>query len=129
MAHPVSYPFPPTTERFIQTVDTAALCGMVLALGLAAWRLWRRETGVEAWTCLLFLGLFVLTSGPGFWNSVYGYGRPFTPLFVVLVLGAMRERRWFPAAPVALVDARVLLQLGPQALGIAAGVWRTLRGL
>ncbi len=129
IAHPVRYPFPPMTERLIQAVDMAALCGMVLALGLAAWRLWRRETGVEAWTCLLFLGLFVLASGQGFWTSAYGYGRPFTPLFLVLALGAMREKRLLGAAPAALVDARVLLQLTPQALGIAAGVWRALRGL
>ncbi len=120
--HPVSYPFDPAAQYLIQLVDTVALCGVVLALMLALWSLWRQGPDNEQWVILLYIGLFVMTSGPGFWNSVYGYSRPFTPLFFLLGLRALRGGPWFFAGPIVLVDLRVLLQFGPQIAGVLGGL-------
>jgi hypothetical protein len=131
MMHPLSYPFGLVKQGVIQLFDELALCGMLLAVGLAVWCLWRWRKSMDAewWAIGAFLGLFALASGPGFWKSAYSYGRPYTPWFFLLGLRVLRGGPRWLVLPALLVELRVLLQLSPQGMGILSGIWRALARL
>lgn len=79
MLHPVSYPFSPALTHLAQSVDAVSLAGMIAGFALAIWfaiRKWREAPAIAAG---LFAASFVAVSGAGFWDTVYGYARPFHP--------------------------------------------------
>ena len=121
--HPARYPgFAPYVLRLIQTADAISLCGLLAALGLAVWGFWRWRFDEEQWATLLFAGLALAIGAPGFWGDVFGYGRPFSPLVLLVGLRAVAGGPLWMLAPAVLMDARIGAQLAPQ-------VWRIVRGL
>jgi hypothetical protein len=115
---PVDYPFAAPMNRLLNGLDTVALCGVLVALGMAAWSLRRRPFGFEQWMALMFLALAALASLPGFWNDVYNYGRPLSPLLLMVALPALRGGGVYLLAPVVLTDLRIAIQLAAQAAGV-----------
>jgi hypothetical protein len=119
---PESYPFSPALNRAIQAVDAIALCGLLLALGLAVWSLRKRPFQEEQWATLAFVALALVVSAPGFMRNVYGYGRPLSPLVFLVGLPALRGGSPWLLAPMLMLDLRVALQWVPQLQGILRGL-------
>jgi hypothetical protein len=119
---PEPYPFDPTLVRVIQAADAIALCGFLLALGLAVWGLWKRRLDQEQWATIAFLALALAVSVPGFWRNVYDYGRPFSPLAFLVGLRVLTGGSLWLLAPILMMDLRIATQWAPQ-------LWGVLRGL
>ena len=79
-----------------QFLDALALLGVVLIVCIAAVRLCRLPSGVEALLCGLYVIVFLMVSGKGFWVDPYSYSRAFTPLAGLVAWRGLVERRpWF----------------------------------
>ena len=75
--------------------------------------------GAPGAAALLFALSFFAVSGAGFWDSVCGYARPFSPMLLLIAFAGGKETRlWWFALPCALLDLRISIQLGPQLLGL-----------
>jgi hypothetical protein len=115
------YPFGPFLTNAIQALDCLALCGFLLAVGLAAWGLRKGRLDQRQWAVAAFLALMMGVSVPGAWRDVYGYARPFSPLLLLVALRALKGSPWL-LAPIVLVDLRIAAQWAPQLAGILRGL-------
>jgi hypothetical protein len=92
IAHPYDYEFADWIAVISTVFDYAALAGIVIAVALAAWMLWRREFGpIEAGVGAFSLLAFFLNS-PGAWTEVYAFGRTLSPLLLLLGMLALSKR-------------------------------------
>lgn len=119
---PVRYGFTEPLETAVRAMDSIALAGMIVALALTAVVLARQWHAAPALAAGMHLALFAIVNLKGFWDNVYGYARPFSAVIVLTALSLPVSGRLWLAMVVAAsaMDLRVLVQLGPQALGI----WR-----
>jgi hypothetical protein len=101
-----------------QALDGLAIAGVVLAVCIALVRLRRRPLDVEPLLYGLYVILFVLVSGKGFWVDPYSYSRAFTPLAGLIAWRGVVEKRAWLALPLGFMVARIVWQMGSQALGI-----------
>jgi hypothetical protein len=120
LTHPIRYPFQGGVAYVAQSFDCLALIGILLAFVLTVYTWSRRPEGTCQVTALVFLLLLPLVSATQFWDSAYGYSRPFAPLLVSLALGSTQTRSfpWVGTLPMVLILPRLALQLGPQVAGI-----------
>ena len=120
LIHPINYSLHGSLDYVAQGFDCLALVGMLLAFGLAIYAWSRRPEGSCQITGLVFLLLLPIVSGTRFWDSAYGYSRPFAPLLISVALAFTQSRawRWVGAVPILLILPRLALQLGPQLAGI-----------
>jgi hypothetical protein len=115
---PVHYHFNAWLTWMAQIADVLALCGFLALVAIGIWILRRRPWTLEQWVILLFLAAILATSSSGFWNNVYGYGRPYTPLiFLVTSVALSRGIRW-ALVPSLLLAARIGMQIAPQMDGV-----------
>jgi hypothetical protein len=120
---PEQYPFGPWLNRALQCADALALCGLLALIAAGIWSLRKRPWDVEQWAILGFVGLALATSTPTFWRQVYSYGRPFSPLIFLTALRPLRAGAVWELLPFSLLALRVLVQMAPQAIGIAHGIF------
>lgn len=119
---PESYALSPWLARLAQAADEVALCGFLLALGYAAWTVLHRAYQLEDWIMLSFIGLAIAFSRPDYWNNIYNYGRPLSPLILLAAgHGLLNGRAWVLIC-VLMLDLRIGIQWGPQLLGILRGL-------
>jgi hypothetical protein len=119
---PERYPLSASLMHAIQALDVVALCGLLLAAGLAAWSLRKGRLDQREWAAAVFLTLMLGASGGvGFWRNVYGYGRPLSPLLLLVGLRAATGSPWL-LAPLILMDLRIAAQCAPQLWGILRGL-------
>ncbi len=120
---PIRYELAPSVERFVRAVDCISLLGMSGALILAAmagWQLLRSRTVEPIAMGAFFHGaIFAAGYSKQFWDTAFGYSRPFSPMIVLLAMkpGSSGPGRWLLLSVLA-IDLRILFQLGPQFLGI-----------
>jgi hypothetical protein len=116
--HPWPYaagtPFSPAA-RFTEYL---AVAGVLLSFALAIVWYVRKPAWTVSIAAMLFalMGLFIQRYDQ--WQNVYDFGRVFTPSLACLALIAARERKPWLLAPIAMVVPRIVVQLGPQTLGI-----------
>jgi hypothetical protein len=116
MAHPSSYP---EHAGIIQALDAVSVLAVVSSFFLAL-VCFREPYGPSA-TLFALLGIFLQRVEN--WQQLFDYGRVYTPVLAFLALyGLSRRVRW-AFAPLLLVTPRLGLQLAPQILGIARGVF------
>jgi hypothetical protein len=115
---PAHYPFSPWLNLSLQCADALALCGFLVLLVAGIWSLRRLPWDAEQWAILGFVALALATSAPSFWNHVYSYGRPFSPLILLAALRPLRGGAMWELVPVSLIVLRVGIQMAPQAVGI-----------
>jgi hypothetical protein len=129
LTRPVSYNLSPGLNALAISLDYAALAGIALAVALAI-RLAIRNVRREQWTALssaifAFALAVVFLSGRAEWADAYAFGRIFAPLLLLIAMHNLSERSgslaWLGLAPTLLVDARVALNFGKQAVGIVHG--------
>ncbi len=124
LLHPERYPLGPAALLVARVIDVLALLGILLALGLALWRLRRRRWDEETTAMLLFAGLTIAVSAPAFWKDVNGYARPITPLLLLVGLRAVSGGPAWRLLPILLVDLRIGVLLGSKALSILHSILR-----
>jgi hypothetical protein len=115
---PPDYPFTPAAALLAQSLDTLALAGMAVALLMAAYLLAVRRRELPALFAACHLPLFLVVNRFYFWETVYGYGRLFTPLLIGLLLCGGKRWRTAAAMPVLFIDARLAFEISPQILGL-----------
>ena len=117
--HPPHYPPRVPAAWLVQFGDVLALLGMLAAVALACALAARRRRDPVAIAALLYAVAAVCFQKPVVWETVYNYGRIFTPLLVLVAAGWLPSRPWLAALPVALILPRILMQYAPQLMGIA----------
>ncbi len=125
---PASYNLSPGLNALAISLDYAALAGIALALALTI-RLGIRNVR-ERWTALssaicAFALAVIFLRGRAEWADAYAFGRIFAPLLLLIAMhnlsGRARSLALLGLAPTILVDARVALNFGKQAVGILHG--------
>jgi hypothetical protein len=61
------------------------------------------------------------------WRQVYDYARVYTPVLVFLALYGLSKRAGWAFAPLLLILPRLGMQLVPQVLGVARGIFQAGR--
>jgi hypothetical protein len=112
--------------RANQVTDALALLGLLLALVLAFRPLRSRERGPVALAAMLFAALAVVLQRLDHWQHVFDFGRAYSPLLVLLGAGWLQNGRRLDLAPTLLMQPRIGLQLASQAVGVLAGLARTM---
>lgn len=122
LPHPPSYPLAGPALWLAHGLDYVALAGVLVALAVVARLAFRQKPGAVEMAAALF-GMLALFLGPGdTWDTAYGFGRSLAPLLLLPALAGLERRLWVALLPAAMVAPRVVLQLGPQALGIVRGL-------
>jgi hypothetical protein len=120
--HPLVYPPGTPLPWFVIALDYVSLAGIALALVLGI-RLWlRRRDGAVEIAALLFCLLAIQTGSADVWSHVFGFGRVFSPLLLLLAMKGLETRRKVLALPLALVTLRVGAQFGGQVIGVVRGL-------
>lgn len=126
MLDPHRYPLPPALEALTRSLDVIALLGIIVAIALSLMLVYQCSPDPLRMTGALFAIVAVLMTRPRYWDECYSYSRVFTPLLIATALSAVNAKGrmpgWWLLFPAALVDLRIGLQLGPQALGILKGI-------
>jgi hypothetical protein len=118
LLHPVHYDVP--WARAIQSLDIVALAGMLTGFALAIRIWWREKTDLSGIALLLFVLSATAVGAEHFWDDVYGYTRPFSPLLLLAGIEALhvRKMRFIWLLPCLAILPRLFLQMSPQILGI-----------
>jgi len=100
-------------------LDYVAIAGGLAAAVMGLGLLLRRERGPAQFAAAMFgAGALALGHVPG-WLDPFGFPRTLSPLLLLLATGVLRGANWWTALPLLLIVPRVLLQFGPQVLGVA----------
>ena len=128
LSHPVSYQLPPGLTALAISFDFIALAGIAVAAAIAITIVRRGEwTGLSAAVCAFSLAV-VFLRGRIEWEDAYAFGRIFAPLLLLIAMHELRGRTRSLASlglvPTLLVDSRIALNLGKQAVGVMHGLIR-----
>jgi hypothetical protein len=132
ISHPASYHLAAGLNTLAISCDYIALAGIALALAITI-MIARPIARKEPWTPLdsaisAFALAVVFLRGRIEWEDAYAFGRIFAPLLLLIAMHSLRGRTRSLAslgmAPTLLVDARIALNLGKQALGVMHGLIR-----
>jgi len=110
--------------------DYLALAGVALAVVIAirivvALVAGREPVTAEAYAIFGFALIAVFLVPGGGWDDAYAFGRILAPLLVLIamypVASRVPSRIWLGLAPTLMVDSRIALNLGKQAMGVFHG--------
>jgi hypothetical protein len=128
LLHPWPYSLSPFKNAVAVIFDYVAQAGVIVTLALsirlAIQRRWSART--SAIYALAFPALFIRSGD--FWPNAYGFGRPFTPLFLLVALQDL-QAPWLAFLPMFLVDTRISLNLVSQVQGVARGLFHGMTRL
>ncbi len=119
---PPHYSLPAALEAIARGLDVLGLIAVMAAAVIAALRLRVTPKGALRMALALQLVLFLATTDKRFWDTPFGYARPFAPLFVLLLaavgtrLGTAAVAR--AACLAALIDLRVATEIKSQVHGV-----------
>ena len=117
-ANPWQYPPGTPFPDMVRAADYLALAGLVLAFAMACVCWIRRPSDLAHLAAMAFTAMGLMMNVSGTLQSVYHFGRIYTPLLLCLAAVAARNRKPWLLAPLALILPRIAIQLAPQALGI-----------
>jgi hypothetical protein len=142
LTHPVAYDLAPSVAHLAVAFDYLALAGVALAVVIAIRILFlgvtRREPATaHAYAIFGFALIAVFLVPGGGWDDAYAFGRILAPLLVLIAMYPLASRArgagpcpadgvgsriWLGVAPTLLVDSRIALNLGKQAMGVLRGL-------
>jgi hypothetical protein len=102
--------------RAAGVTEILALAGIWSAFLCAGYIAWRGNWGLAETTAVIFAAFATLLGKYDIWDSAYAVGRTFSPLLILLMTIAIRDRRLALLAPVLLILPRLLLQYEAQVL-------------
>jgi hypothetical protein len=56
------------------------------------------------------------------WEDAYAFGRPFTPLMLLVAMQYLARWRWLALVPMLMVDSRITLNFFSQIVGVVQGL-------
>ena len=119
LTHPSHYSLSPLIAATTEALDYGTLAGVAIAL----WCLWRLRTQWTARPELLTSALPVLfVNLPDVWTVAHAFGRTMTPFWLLIAIRGAESGIWLTIVPIALIDLRIIWQLGPQLMGILRGL-------
>src|SRR5262249_48370715 len=92
--------------------------GLLIGFGLVLYLYVREPSDPIRIAALLFVLTGLVFQRTDQWQSVYSFGRVYTPPLLCLLAVAAQHRKPWLLAPIAMMLPRVAIQLTPQALGI-----------
>lgn len=120
--HPPLYPnLAPAVQRIVQTLDVLSLLATAALAILALFLVRSIRPDPQRAALALFAAFLLAVSNIGFWTTPYGYGRPFAPLFALLLATdavSSRRARLLFLLLLACIDLRVAAEMKTQALGV-----------
>lgn len=119
MLEPAGYRLPPLGAALVTGLDYLALAGVLAAFLLGLVLVWKRDFSRQGLATALLALAGILLARADAWQDMYGFPRTLTPLLMLPALRALQGGPLWYAAPLLMAAPRVLLQLGPQALGVA----------
>lgn len=116
--HPAAYP--PDTPFLIavRAADGLALAGALLGFALALLWFVRAPHHRLRLAAALFAIMGIVFQITGEWQSVYNFGRIYTPMLICLAALGAQTRTPLLLLPAAMMLPRIAMQLAPQALGV-----------
>lgn len=119
---PVSYPLPPAIAWTAVALDYLALLGVVAALLLGIRAAVTKRPGALEFAALFFALMIVLLGNVVGWYEPFGFSRTLSPLLLFLGMRGVIAGSWLDAVPLLMILPRIILQMGPQALGVLQGL-------
>jgi hypothetical protein len=119
LLHPNSYPLALPAALVVNLLDYVSLAGVALSMVWALVLLRRKTFTPVAIAIYGFAALATILPTGDFWSDPISYGRVLTPLFLLLALESLREKRPSMALPMLLVTPRICVQLAAIALRVA----------
>jgi hypothetical protein len=107
----------PNSTLWLQTagaLEELALAGIWIALLLGLYLAWKRRSGPIEMTAIVFTAFAAALGRFDLWESAYATARTMSPLLIMLMLIALRDRRRVFALPLLLVLPRLMLQYEAQ---------------
>jgi hypothetical protein len=120
--HPAVYPLSQTESAIAHGFDYVALAGVALTLVFVSRIALRKEWSAIAAAIYACTIAMIFLKSRSVWDDAYAFGRVLTPLMFLTMLHGLGRRPWLAVLPIAMVDARIALNLGGQALGIVRGI-------
>jgi len=118
LGNPPSYPPGTPFANAVVTADYLAFAGVLLGSGLALVWASRGPRDPLRIAAAMFAMMAILFDITGQWESVYNFGRLYTPMLVCLAGVAAQSRNPWLLLPVAMMLPRIAIQLTPQLLGV-----------
>ena len=118
LSHPWSYPPGIPFADAVRVADYLALAGLLAGVGLAFLCFARRPSAALRIAPLLFATMALVLGRTDTLQSVYHFGRIYTPMLLCLAAAAAEDRNPWLLAPVAMMLPRLAIQIAPQALGV-----------
>lgn len=117
--HPMQYSLSPLIASVTEALDYVALAGVALAV----WCCWRlRSKWIEFPELVAYAIPVLFVSLPDVWTEPFAFGRTMTPFWLFVAIRGAQSRQWIALAPMALIDVRIVWQLGSELLGILRGL-------
>ncbi len=107
--------------RAAAACEWTALAGVVLALLLALGFALKKQAGALESAAIVFTIFAAALGKTDIWGSAYAFGRTMSPLFVLLGLVALRDRRRVLVLPILMILPRIALQYEAQILAAIRG--------
>jgi hypothetical protein len=118
VAHPWKYPSGTPFRGAVVAADYLALAGVLLAVGLALIWFARGPRDPLRIAAALFAMLALLLDINAQWQTIYNFGRYYTPMLLCLSGVAAGTRNPWVLVPLAMMLPRIAIQFAPQVLGI-----------
>jgi hypothetical protein len=118
LANPSHYPPGTPLAAAVYAADYLALTGLLVAFGMALLWFIREPSDPLHIAAMLFATMGLILQQPGILQSVYHFGRIYTPMLLCLAAIAAQHRKAWLLAPAAMMLPRIAIQLTPQVLGV-----------
>ena len=102
--------------RAAGVTEILALAGIWTAFLCVGYIAWRGHWSLAETTAVVFAAFAALLGKYDIWDSAYAVGRTLSPLLILLMTTAIKDRRLALLAPILLILPRLLLQYEAQVL-------------
>jgi hypothetical protein len=115
----VDYPsLPAWIEATAMTLDYLSLCGVLLAMALSFYAVWRKPADTAHLVAAAFASLPLVLGGVIGWYEPFGHARTLSPLYLMLVVTALRSGSRLMLVPLVMVLPRIAMQFAPLLPGV-----------
>jgi hypothetical protein len=122
LIHPVIYSLSPFKNAAGIVFDYIALAGVVIALALAMRMAIQRQWSPLAASVYALALAAMIARSRSIWEDAYAFGRPFTPLMLLVAMQYLARWRWLALVPMLMVDSRISLNFFSQIVGVVRGL-------
>lgn len=126
IVHPQSFPVSAAVQTALTAFDFISLAALIAAMYLACRMLWHDPPLASITVPFVAVAMLLasLSGMPTEFTDVYAYGRPFSPIFLAVVLDALARRSRFEFVPFGILSLRSMVLIASQGLGVLRALLR-----